>query len=489
MEYIKLFQAHEEYDAFLSGGTMLRPNVSHCIEEKHVHYKSRLKDKPLTFIALDNCTFSFSQNDLEYSLDNGKTWETLSSGTSTPTVKFGNRISWKCETPTIEEMNGIGRFSSTGKFAAEGNVMSLLYGDDFVDKDDLTGKDFVFRTLFRYSNIVAADRLILPAMTLSASCYRTMFAECPELITPPEELPAMVMKEACYSLMFRLCTSLRKAPKLPATTLAKQCYQQMFQRCESLVEPPTILPATEVEYGCYATMFSGCTSLTIAPELPATTLQSGATGCYSCMFSDCKNLETAPYLPATGHIPENGYRWMFDGCTSLKNVQPVLPFTSVARCSCQFMFSNCQSLETAPEVNITATTGNYGLGYMFADCINLKNVQKTLPVVENINLNTYYYMFAVCTSLEKAPILPIEDVGTANPYYCMFQGSSKLKWVACYRKSGSDSATNWLNGVSPTGTIWVYRDTTYPSGISGIPNGWTVKYIGEDGDPLNNGDE
>lgn len=38
MEYLKLFQAHEEYEEFVSGGTMVKPNVSHCIEENEVHY-------------------------------------------------------------------------------------------------------------------------------------------------------------------------------------------------------------------------------------------------------------------------------------------------------------------------------------------------------------------------------------------------------------------------------------------------------------------
>lgn len=38
MEYIKLFQNHSNYEDFVSGGTMVRPNVSHCIQENDVHY-------------------------------------------------------------------------------------------------------------------------------------------------------------------------------------------------------------------------------------------------------------------------------------------------------------------------------------------------------------------------------------------------------------------------------------------------------------------
>ena len=38
MEFLKLFQSHSEYEDFASGGTMLRPNVSHCVSGNHVHY-------------------------------------------------------------------------------------------------------------------------------------------------------------------------------------------------------------------------------------------------------------------------------------------------------------------------------------------------------------------------------------------------------------------------------------------------------------------
>lgn len=38
MDYLKLFQNHSEYEAFVSGGTMVKPNVSHCVSENEVHY-------------------------------------------------------------------------------------------------------------------------------------------------------------------------------------------------------------------------------------------------------------------------------------------------------------------------------------------------------------------------------------------------------------------------------------------------------------------
>ena len=38
MDHLKLFQTHSEYENFVSGGTMVKPNVSHCINENEVHY-------------------------------------------------------------------------------------------------------------------------------------------------------------------------------------------------------------------------------------------------------------------------------------------------------------------------------------------------------------------------------------------------------------------------------------------------------------------
>ena len=38
MNHLKLFDDHTEYETFVSGDTMIRPNVSYCVDENHVHY-------------------------------------------------------------------------------------------------------------------------------------------------------------------------------------------------------------------------------------------------------------------------------------------------------------------------------------------------------------------------------------------------------------------------------------------------------------------
>jgi hypothetical protein len=75
---------------------------------------------------------------------------------------------FKATKPTVNSTDGMGTFSSTGRFNVEGNIMSLWYGDDFIDKNDLGGRTWIFHTLFKNcTKLVDASKLILPATTLT----------------------------------------------------------------------------------------------------------------------------------------------------------------------------------------------------------------------------------------------------------------------------------------------------------------------------------
>ena len=146
----------------------------------------------------------------------------------------------------------------TATFNVEGNIMSLIYGDNFVGKTTMSGT-YNFCSMFKWANVVSAENLILPATTLTDHCYRAMFSKSPTLVVAPQ-LPATTLAQDCYQQMFFGCTSLTTAPELPATTLANYCYQNMFQGCTSLTTAPA-LPATTLVRYCYRQMFYGCTNL------------------------------------------------------------------------------------------------------------------------------------------------------------------------------------------------------------------------------------
>ena len=192
-------------------------------------------------------------------------------------------------------------WGSTAIFNVYGNIMSLLYGDGFINRTDIQ-EPYTFVHLFNYTNVVSAGDLILPATTLVDYCYKYMFGYCYSLTTAPV-LPATTLARYCYTEMFRACTSLVNAPALPATTLAMFCYDSMFQNCDSLTTAPE-LPATTLADYCYYYMFRFCTSLQTAPELPAATLKKG---CYEVMFENCYALNYIKCLAETFDTDSTNY--------------------------------------------------------------------------------------------------------------------------------------------------------------------------------------
>ncbi len=262
----------------------------------------------LTFIATESGTFKFSENSIDYSLDSGSTWTTLASDTDSPTVTSGSKIMWKA-TLTPNSNIGIGIFSSTSNFIAEGNPMSLLYGDNFSGQTSLSGKDSAFMNLFGgLSTLTSAENLVLPATTLAANCYNSMFSGCTSLTTAPSTLPATTLSGYCYGQMFQGCTSLTTAPSLPATTLAIFCYGYMFNGCTSLTTAPS-LPATTLADWCYFGMFYGCTSLSsitcLATDISASNCTAWWVGGVASNGTFTKAASMASWTSGNDGIPTN----------------------------------------------------------------------------------------------------------------------------------------------------------------------------------------
>ena len=279
--------------------------------------------------ALSSGTISFSgtsvdnsANTISYSTDSGRTWSTPSSSV-TVNVNSGDTVMWKgTMTPISDDQQwvfGIGAFSSTINYEAEGNIMSLLFGDNFSGQTSLSGKNNAFTGLFLYNQgLVNAENLSLPATTLSDYCYNGMFAVCPNLEKAPT-LPATALTDYCYAEMFSQDWALETAPQLPATTLASNCYINMFNGCTGMTTAPQ-LPATALAESCYESMFHECWSLEEAPQLPAQTL---VTSCYKGMFGSCSSLSAITCL-ATDISASN--------CTSnwVSNVATAGTFTKAA---------------------------------------------------------------------------------------------------------------------------------------------------------------
>ena len=298
LKYFKEFATKTEYDTYINGSPIL-PNVS------FVNMDVFYKDTPdysshyLAFKITSAGTINWYASNtgvtkqISYSRDNGTSWTEITSntGSSAPSISVnaGDTIMFKGTNNTYGiSNNNYSCFSgSTAGFEVEGNIMSLIYGDEFKNKTSfLSGSNYNFCNFFRNcTGLTSAENLILPATTLAQSCYQNMFRNCNSLVTVPA-LSATTLAVGCYAGMFQGCKSLTTAPELTVTTLAESCYANMFGGCTSLTTSP-VLPATTLAIDCYDYMFNGCRSLTTAPELPATTLVES---CYYGMFYECSSL-------------------------------------------------------------------------------------------------------------------------------------------------------------------------------------------------------
>lgn len=272
----------------------------------------------LTFVALEDGTFTFtgstSANTISYSLDGGTTWSTPERNVTTPTVSSGNKVMWKGEMSQASWLSGVGSFSSTCKFDAIGNIMSLLYGDSFLGKTSLK-ENYQFSYLFRESSVVNTDGLVLPATTLKEACYSDMFENCHQLETSILELPANNSIYRAYLGMFHFCDKLRTAPIIKASSFGEQACMSMFNGCSSLTDVPSnMLSGTSIGSQCFSDMFRGCTSLTKAPDLPATVYGGNGKNNYDRMFSGCTSLN---YVKCMILTPNTNYheKWL-EGASS-----------------------------------------------------------------------------------------------------------------------------------------------------------------------------
>lgn len=354
---------HQKYD---NSDSTIAELFRRADEKMHQRYPSLEPEDAysqdyLTFIALEDGTISFDIwkdvgteyiTSISYSTDGGETWNTTNNIDNktqnlviTVNVSEGDNVMWKGSAIQLgfydrSEDAHIGSFfSSTCKFNAQGNVMSMLYGDNYKNQITIENKP-TFPYLFtdyeqiKTCGIVNAKNLSLPATTLADYCYQGMFYGCTNLTTAPSILPAITLANYCYSYMFYGCTNLTVVPELPATTLAHHCYDGMFV---------------------------SCASLTTAPALPATTLTMLTEGCYQYMFEDCTSLTTAPVLPATT-LAQYCYRYMFSGCTSLNSITCLATDISANYCT-QNWVSGVASTGTFVKAASVAswTTGNNGI--------------------------------------------------------------------------------------------------------------------------------
>ena len=413
-------------------------------ERKKVRYYE-LKKELREYFAIealdDEISVQFPQHNIQYYTDDSG-WTELVAG-DTLTISFGEKMRFKMSYPQLKENSSIGTFKVTGNFNVEGNVMSLYYGENFLDVTTLENP-YIFSKLFENcTTLQSAKYLVLPADVLSENCYEGMFRYCRSLKEPPK-LPATVLASSCYREMFYECFNLKNAPVLPAKKLSSNCYNRMFEYCRSLKKAPE-LPATKLSPNCYERMFCECSSLEATPILPAITLEKEcyyemfyecsslerceninamvlASNCCEAMFARCRSLRTVQTLHAET-LANSCYKYMFSECSSLESAPAIKAKTLASNC-CLYMFHRCSSLTTAPELPATSLSNGCYSG-MFDSCTKLNLYNYILPATI-LKKDCYEGMFKNCASLTNPPEIKATTLDS-NCFNNMFCGCVNLK--------------------------------------------------------------
>lgn len=149
---------------------------------------------------------------------------------------------------------------------------------------------------------------------------------------------------------------------------------------------------------------------------------------------------------------------------------------SVGRFGMYLLFYLCEVLTKAPLLlNALAEHCYDGLFYY---CSSLKQVP-SLPAT-TLAQNCYDGMFTGCRALTQAPSLPATILadGCYNHMFSKCQSLKEVRISATMTATGA--LTNWLKDVSATGDFYCDPNATiFPSGTSGIPEGWTLHALAD----------
>lgn len=329
---------------------------------------------------------------------------------------------------------------------------------------------------------------------VEADAFKEAFLNSSKINIPADKdlvLSAVTLGPSCYKSMFKGCTSLTIAPVLPATSSAESCYESMFEGCTGMTTAPPSLPILTVEASACKKMFYGCTSLTSAPDFSDSLSIVEESGC-SEMFSWCTGMTTPPRSLPAGKLRYKAYYKMFYNCSKLESIpafpnDPEVTYELAAGNSadnnkqdglCYQMFFQCNELTTLEgQLFNSKTPLAFGcFNDMFSTCAKLTTVPEDFLPATTLAASCYRGMFQSCKNLTRAPNLLAATL-QSKCYQYMFNKCTSLSYIKCYTTTNvtSDAYTqNWLQNAKTTGDFH-YRDgvTWTENNAWGIPSGWT----------------
>ena len=120
----------------------------------------------------------------------------------------------------------------------------------------------------------------------------------------------------------------------------------------------------------------------------------------------------------------------------------------------------------------------YGIGGNILSLLYGGDFNGQSTFISGVGTHTFYGLFDGTLLMDASKlILPTNTV--ANCYRSMFNNCSNLNAIQCLATdiSASNCLYYWVGGVAASGTFIKRVGVTFPSGVSGIPNNWTVESV------------
>ena len=219
---------HDTY-VYQKSGVNFNPGSYYTV---NVTMKSAMLSEPLTLEAVgDNTQITFtnySGGNIEYRINDGS-W-TSTTNFSEDNLSAGTKISFRGNNNSYYPSSDASSIACSKPCYAYGNIMSLVNATNFATTTSLTAEN-TFHSLFQgNTNIInhPSKDLLLPATTLTTSCYHTMFSGCTGLTRAPV-LPAPTLVSTCYNAMFSGCSSLAYIKCLAIDINATNCTQDWVE--------------------------------------------------------------------------------------------------------------------------------------------------------------------------------------------------------------------------------------------------------------------
>lgn len=449
--------------------------------------EEQIKDYSQEYLSFrptkQGCVFAYKKygtgDDLQYSLDNGTSWQTLpplnndASETITKTtpntiyVRFNDVILWRGRiTPSKGNIKDCVYYRTDSK--------NNLYVTALGAQLNLLGDEHEYKIVNNTPTVTEIPTSGGSVRFISSSSYETSG-------NPASILTYKTNAPNDDHIDFRLLTKLKSDSYDYAYAFA--CMFMPYWRhpygysklesCKNL-----FLGFEDLSDFCCAYMFAGCPDLYAAPELPSMNL---AMGCYAFMFDGLKAkwgtsyinkfLHEAPStLPAT-HLNERCYYGMFNECNQMTRL-PIINATNGDIESCARMFTNVYTTGSADRhINVPIVELKKGCcAYMFV----WGGLVPTLPA-EILTDKCYHGMFAQSfgqwqTSVTLTVLAKEVDETTT-------WGNATRIWIGHQRENINNSVVKFIKNDDYE---WTKTSTGINVGISAaIPSKWTVKNYSE----------